>query len=255
MPRPARPTSPRCARRSTTNTALVLLQSPNFFGVIENVRQARRDSPPAGALLCAATTEALSFGLLASPGDARRRHRRRRAAELRQRPVVRRTRARASSPASEEFLRQFPGRLVGETVDLDGKRAFVLTLSTREQHIRREDATSNICTNHGLCALGGHHAPGAARPDGPAGAGAPQLPARPLRSGEARQAALHRHRPSTSSSVEGGNVAGAQAAGLTPGLPLGEHYPELAGQLLVCVTELHDRQAIDGLAKALRGAA
>ncbi len=236
-----------------SNTALVLLQSPNFFGVIESLRQSAEIAHSAGALLCAATTEALSFGLLTSPGDA--------GADI----AVGELQSFGNGMSfggpglgffagKEEFLRQFPGRLVGETVDLDDKRAFVLTLSTREQHIRRENATSNICTNHGLCALGATvHLALLGR------TGLRELALLNYRRARYAREKLGKPRFSGHTfnefAVEGGDVAGAQAAGLTPGLPLGDHYPELAGQLLVCVTELHDRQAIDGLAKAIRGAA
>jgi glycine dehydrogenase subunit 1 len=233
------------------NTALVLLQSPNFFGVIENLREAAEVAHSTGALLGAATTEALSFGLLASPGEQ--------GADI----AVGELQSFGNGMSfggpglgffagKEEFLRQFPGRLVGETVDLDGKRAFVLTLSTREQHIRREAATSNICTNHGLCALGATvHLALLGKP------GLRELALLNYRRARYAREKLGKPRFSGPTfnefTVEAGNVAAAQAAGITPGLPLGDHYPELAGQLLVCVTELHDRNAIDGLAKSLRG--
>ena len=235
-------------------TALVLLQSPNFFGVIEEeIAEALKATHGVGALLGVATTEALSFGLLASPGAL--------GADL----AVGELQSFGNGMSfggpglgffagKEEFLRQFPGRLVGETVDLAGKRAFVLTLSTREQHIRRESATSNICTNHGLCALAAtiHLALLGKK-------GLHEL-AR-LNYQRARYARERLGRPRFSGAtfnefvVEAKDLGPALAAGLTPGLPLDEHYPELAGQLLVCVTELHDKQAIDGLTTALRGAA
>ncbi len=234
-----------------TNTALVLLQTPNFFGILENLRQAAEIAHSAGALLGSATTEALSFGLLASPGEQ--------GADI----AVGELQSFGNGMSfggpglgffagKEEFLRQFPGRLAGETVDLDGKRAFVLTLSTREQHIRRENATSNICTNHGLCALGATvHLALLGR------TGLRELALLNYRRARYAREKLGKPRFSGHSFnefvVEGGQIEAAHAAGLTPGLPLGDHYPELAGQLLVCVTELHDRQAIDGLAKALRG--
>jgi len=236
-----------------SNTALVLLQSPNFFGVIESMRQSAEIAHSAGALLCAAATEALSFGLLASPGDA--------GADI----AVGELQSFGNGMSfggpglgffagKEEFLRQFPGRLVGETVDLDDKRAFVLTLSTREQHIRRENATSNICTNHGLCALGATvHLALLGR------TGLRELALLNYRRARYAREKLGKLRFSGHTFnefvIEGGDLDRARAAGVTPGLQLGDHYPELTGQLLVCVTELHDRQAIDGLAKALRGVA
>jgi glycine dehydrogenase subunit 1 len=131
-------------------TACVIVQSPNFFGVIEDIGAAAEIAHRRGALLVAAFTEAVALGLLEPP----------RGADI----VAGELQSFAISPSyggpyagviatKEKFLRQIPGRLVGETKDHDGNRAFCLTLSTREQHIRREKATSNICTNQALVAL------------------------------------------------------------------------------------------------------
>jgi glycine dehydrogenase subunit 1 len=133
-------------------TAAVIVQSPNFFGCIEDLQALADAAHEAGALLIVAVAEGLSFGALKSPGAC--------GADI----VV----AEGQSfgiPLSyggpycgmfatlEKYIRQMPGRLVGETKDNQGRRGYVLTLSTREQHIRREKATSNICTNQGLFAL------------------------------------------------------------------------------------------------------
>jgi glycine dehydrogenase subunit 1 len=135
-----------------SDTAAVVVQSPNFFGCIEDVTAIAEKAHAAGALLVVVVTEAMSFGLLKSPGAC--------GADI----VV----AEGQSfgvPVSfggpyvglfatrEKYARQIPGRLVGEAFDKQGRRGFVLTLATREQHIRREKATSNICTNEGLIAL------------------------------------------------------------------------------------------------------
>jgi glycine dehydrogenase subunit 1 len=133
-------------------TACVVVQTPNVFGTATDVTRIADAAHAAGALLIVVTTEAVSFGLLKSPGAM--------GADI----AVAEGQSIGNAlnfggpyvglfAAREKLVRQMPGRLCGETVDADGRRGFVLTLSTREQHIRREKATSNICTNSGLCAL------------------------------------------------------------------------------------------------------
>jgi len=133
-------------------TACVVVQSPDVFGLIRDLRPVAEAAHAKGALLIAVVTEAISLGLLESPGAQ--------GADI----VACEGQSIGNGlnfggpyvglfAAREKFLRQMPGRLCGETADAAGKRGYVLTLSTREQHIRREKATSNICTNSGLCAL------------------------------------------------------------------------------------------------------
>ena len=134
----------------TEDTACVLVQSPNFFGVVEDIPTIAEIANKKGALLIVSIAEAVSLGIVRPPVEA---------------DIVS---MEAQSfgvalsyggpycgvlAAKEKYLRQMPGRLVGETKDTEGRRGFVLTLSTREQHIRREKATSNICTNQALVAL------------------------------------------------------------------------------------------------------
>jgi glycine dehydrogenase subunit 1 len=138
------------ARGSTT--ACVVVQTPNYLGVVEDIRTLASRAHACGALLVVFCPEPLSMGVLASPGAL--------GADI----VCGEGIGLAIPPslggpgvglfaARADFVRQMPGRLIGETVDQDGRRGYVLTLATREQHIRREKATSNICTNQGLIAL------------------------------------------------------------------------------------------------------
>ncbi len=128
------------------------MQNPDFFGNLRDLRPLAEACRAKGVLLIAVVTEIFSLGLVEAPGAM--------GADI----VVGEGQSIGNGlnfggpyvglfAASEKYLRQMPGRLCGQTVDSDGRRGFVLTLSTREQHIRREKATSNICTNSGLCAL------------------------------------------------------------------------------------------------------
>src|ERR1700760_3330309 len=133
-------------------TACVVVQSPDVFGLIRDLKPIADAAHAKGALLIAVVTEVVSLGLLTPPGEQ--------GADI----VVAEGQSIGNGlnfggpyvglfAVKEKFLRQMPGRLCGETVDVEGRRGYVLTLSTREQHIRREKATSNICTNSGLCVL------------------------------------------------------------------------------------------------------
>ena len=138
--------------RIDDRTACVVVQNPSLFGHIKDLAPLAAACRAAGALLVVAVSEAVSLGALVSPGEM--------GADI----VVAEGQSIGVSlsfggpyvglmATREKYMRQLPGRLCGETVDLDGRRGYVLTLAAREQHIRREKATSNICTNSGLCAL------------------------------------------------------------------------------------------------------
>ncbi len=135
-----------------SDTSCVVVQNPNIFGHIADLAPLAEAAHAKGALLIVVVTEVISLGAIKSPGEM--------GADI----VVGEGQSIGNGlnfggpylglfACREKHVRQMPGRLCGETVDADGKRGFVLTLSTREQHIRREKATSNICTNSGLCAL------------------------------------------------------------------------------------------------------
>jgi glycine cleavage system P protein (glycine dehydrogenase) subunit 1 len=131
-------------------TAAVVVQSPNFFGVLEKVPAIAEITHRAGALLVVSVVEPLSLALVKPPADADVVCGETQSFGI---PVAFGGPYAGFLAAKEKFVRQMPGRLVGQTVDTQGRRGFVLTLATREQHIRREKATSNICTNQSLCAL------------------------------------------------------------------------------------------------------
>ena len=128
----------------------VVVESPNFFGVIESPAELAKMTQAVGALLVVAVAEGVSLGVVKPPAEA----------DI----VSMEAQSFGLAPcyggpyvgvvaSKEKYVRQMPGRLVGQTTDSEGRRGFVLTLATREQHIRREKATSNICTNQALCAL------------------------------------------------------------------------------------------------------
>ena len=232
-------------------TAAVIIQSPNFFGIVEQVKQAAEIAHRRGALLIVVFTEAVSMGLIAPPADA----------DI----VAGELQSFAISPSyggpyagilatKEKFIRQMPGRLVGQTVDSNGNRAFCLTLSTREQHIRREKATSNICTNQALIAL---MATVFMTVYGKAG----------LRELATQNLAKAHYLSGLVTPRFSGpffNEFVARAEGKSPddinkallkkkiigGLPLGRFYPELADCMLLCATEMSRRGQMDEVAAA-----
>lgn len=226
--------------------AAVILQSPNFFGVVENTKAAAALAHKHGALLVSVFTEAVALGLLEPPVDA----------DI----VAGELQSFAISPSyggpfagviatKMEYIRQLPGRIVGQTTDANGNRAFCLTLSTREQHIRREKATSNICTNQALIAL---MATVFMAVYGKAGIRelAEQNLAKARYLGDGLD---HRF---TGPSFNEFVVRCGQPEALNEtlleekvigGIPLGRYYPELADCMLLCATEMTPRAAMDTL--------
>jgi glycine dehydrogenase subunit 1 len=237
-------------------TACVLVQHPNFFGCLEEIEAAAEIAHKAGGLLVA-SVDPISLGILKRPGDC--------GADI----VVAEGQSLGNPMAfggpylglitcREQFLRRMPGRLVGQTVDRRGRRCWVLTLQTREQHIRREKATSNICTNQGLLAL---RAAVYLALMGPAGMrSVAELCLQKARYAAERLAAVPTlapkfDRPTFKEFVirSKGRAVGAliekcRQEKILAGVPLGRWYPQLDDCLLVAVTERRTKEQIDRLA-------
>jgi glycine dehydrogenase subunit 1 len=246
-------------RHLDATVACVVVGYPNVFGVVENVAAIADAAHQSGALAVTATTEALALGLLKSPGDL--------GVDIAVAegqsfgiPVSYGGPGVGLFACRERFLRSMPGRLVGETVDHEGRRGFVLTLSTREQHIRREKATSNICTNQGLCSLAatvflctmGKQ-------------GLRELAERNVKKSHytrdllLQNSAYRQHFSAPFFNefvllVPKARVVWNQLKeqGIIVGLPLEDWYPELKDCLLLCVTETHTRGDIERLVCEIR---
>lgn len=249
-------------KKIDTETSVVIAQSPNFIGVIEDLESISKTALANGALSAVVISEPVSLGLLDPPGNL--------GADI--------VTGEAQSfgipqsfggpflgfmACSKEFIRQFPGRIAGETVDVEGKRGFVLTLSTREQHIRRERATSNICTNQALCALRA------------------TIFLETMGKEGIRELAWHNVQKANYALEECVKINGIEQKfsgaffnefvlefgkpvedvnlylkeqGITGGLDLEKFYPELKNCALFCVTEIHSKENIDRLVSKLKEA-
>lgn len=244
------------------DTACVVVQQPDFFGHIHDFRALRLAERvhASGALLVAVVAEPISLGLLAPPGawgaDIA-------VAEGQGLGVP----LQFGGPwaglmaCRQELVRQLPGRLVGQTTDLDGRRGFVLTLQAREQHIRREKATSNICTSQtlvtlGICVylslMGPRGLREAARQSHAKAAYAArrigELPGYEVRTAEPFFNEFVVACPGDAARIQEGLLE----RGMLGGLQLQPYYPELGEALLLCCTELNTRAQIDSLVSALR---
>jgi glycine dehydrogenase subunit 1 len=248
----------KMSKDSLANAAAIVVQTPNFFGVIEDLAPLAELAHASGALLIACVTEAVSLGIVRPPAEA---------------DIVAMEGQSFGVPPSyggpyvgviatrDKFVRQMPGRLAGQTTDGAGRRGFVLTLATREQHIRREKATSNICTNEALfaliatihlCLLGKE--------------GLRELALQNLAKARFAMTELEKipgvKRVFTGPvfneftlefprSVKMINAALLREKIIGP-LPLGTNYPELTKRGLVCVTETMPRIEIERFASAVR---
>jgi glycine dehydrogenase subunit 1 len=236
-------------------TAAVVVQSPNFFGCIEDLKPLADAAHKAGAVLIVCVAEAMSLGILTAPGDS--------GADI----VVGEGQSFGIAPnfggphlgffaARERFARQMPGRLIGEAHDKDGHRGYVITMATREQHIRREKATSNICSNEGLCAL-------------TASVYLSTVGRRGLREIAHRNLQKASYALSEITTLTGFSrtfsgpvfnefvittpapaehiVNELLECNILAGLPLSKYFPERTHELLICVTENMSRKNIDRL--------
>jgi glycine dehydrogenase subunit 1 len=242
-------------------TAAVFLQQPNFLGAVEDVEALAPVAKKTGALLIV-SVDALTLGVLRSPGELGVD-----VAVGEGQPLGNRLDFGGPSfgffAAREQYLRRMPGRIAGETRDVDGRRGFVLTLQTREQHIRREKATSNICTSQALNATAGMvylawlgkqgivelgelmcKRTAYAREQLGALDGVEPLHTQPV----VRELALKLDAPVDAV------LRRCARAGISAGYRLGASYPEYEDGLLIAVTERRSRADIDALAKALREA-
>jgi glycine dehydrogenase subunit 1 len=239
------------------DVACVVVQSPNFFGGIEDLKTLADAAHAAGALFLVSVTDTAALGLLAAPGAL--------GADI----VTGEGFSLCGGPsfggpavglfaARAEYLRQMPGRLCGEARDQDGERGYVLTLSTREQHIRREKATSNICTNQGLIALAYSIHLALLGPQG-----LKQLAEHNLALCTAlaerleKSGFLHFRAPFFNElAVHVPNARAKHAAavkqGVVAGLLLDRFYPQLENTLLLSVNELHTSADIDRLVEVLQ---
>ena len=242
-------------------SACLVVQNPNFFGAVEDLAELAGAAHAVGALLLVAVPEPVSLGLLRPPGECGA-------------DIVAGEGQALGVPMSfggpylgvfatqEKYMRQMPGRLVGATLDREGRTGYVLTLATREQHIRREKATSNICTSEALIAL------------------IATIYMETLGKNGLREVALQNLRKAAFAKERLARVRGCRLRFSGPtfnefvvqvkrkpadllkgllrkqiigGLDLGQFYPELKDCLLVCVTEQHSREEVEALARAMGG--
>lgn len=251
---------PEALERLDSDVSAVVVQNPNFFGGIEELKRLAEAAHKVGALFIVTIAEGMSLGLLEAPGYAGA-------------DIVCGEAQSYGIPLSfggsycgffavrEKYQRQIPGRLVGEAYDNEGRKGYVLTLATREQHIRREKATSNICTNQGLYAL-------------MATIYLSTMGARGLRETAEQNVQKAHYAVEKISSIKGFKVRFSapffnefviscpkpaetiletlKKNGIIGGLPLSRFFPEMKNEILICVTENNSKDEIDALVKALR---
>jgi glycine dehydrogenase subunit 1 len=244
--------------KDVEDLAAVAVQSPNFFGCIENLQSIGERTHAQKALFVVCFTEPLAYGMYKNPGS----HDADIACGEGQSLGIPRSfggPALGMFSAKQKYVRNMPGRLVGQTADGDGKRGFVLTLATREQHIRREKATSNICTNHSLCALAASMYMASL-----GGSGFKDLARLNYDKCEYLKDQLRKagytlpFRQSTFNEFVAQFPEGFDTTyqdllqkRIMAGIPLECYYPELAHHYLLCVTETTTKEDMDTLVKEI----
>lgn len=242
-----------------SDIAAVIVQFPNFFGIVEDFSDVARKTHDAGALLIAVVPEPIALGILSPPGAWGANIAVGEGLSLGL-PVSFGGPTLGIFTVRKELVRQMPGRVCGKTVDAEGRPGYVLTLSTREQHIRREKATSNICSNQALCATTAaiylalvgkegmrklaliNAAKAAYAKERLTDAGA-RLP---FQAPTFNEFVVETKKPAA-------DVLAALARdGICGGVDLGRWYPEMKHRILVCATELNTRKEIDRYAEKLR---
>jgi len=256
VPHRAGVTEPDDVRRAAGDAACVIFQQPNFFGCLEDAPELARAAVEAEAL-AVAHVDPLSLGVLEAPGNYGC-------------ALAIGEGQGAGNPqsfggphygflaAKADYTRRLPGRIIGETTDANGERGYVLTLQTREQHIRREKATSNITTNQTLLALAGLAYLSWLGPQGLRELGETCMALATYAKERLGLPLLHPKRPTFKEfAVRTGRpaaeaIAAARAKGVHPGYALRRDYAGMEDALLVCVTEKRTPADIDRLAEALR---
>ena len=239
--------------------AAIAIQSPNFFGCIEDLQTAGEKIHAKGGLLVAAFSEALAFGLFKSPG-------------MLGADIVCGEGQSLGSPSSfggpqlgllaarNKHVRNMPGRLIGQTKDVDGNRGFVLTLATREQHIRRAKATSNICSNEGLCATRAAMYMASLGSTGFSELARLNHDKSEYLKGELKKAGLNVPFSTPTFNEFVVELPGKPDAAykkllnkkIVAGLPLARFFPELDRHVLLCATETKSKDRMDGFVREVQ---
>lgn len=243
------------------STAGVIVQNPNFFGIIEDISEVEKTAHANKAMLIVNVADPISLGILKSPGEM--------GADI----VVGEGQAFGNAlnyggpylgfmAATSKLMRKLPGRIVGETNDVDGKRAYVLTLQAREQHIRREKATSNICSNQALCALTAAIYLTTMGKQGLKEAATQSMSKAHYAYNEIIKTGKYKpvfNKPffkefAVSSDISASDInAELLKKDILGGYDLSKDYSELSNSLLFCVTEKRTKAEIDSLVNILKG--